>query len=136
MQRNPKTRLFLWKAGALVNFAMDLEEAYMSTRLSGPSTFFLPFNMGRGEGIDVGAGNPILEDEYSVHYIWDNILQKDSLLEIISKFMFIEISEKEDATGKLKKSETIIFPRYHQLDVLRKVLADVQEHGSSLNYLL
>ena len=92
--------------------------------------------MGRGEGIDVGAGNPVLEDEYSVHYIWDNILQKDSLLEIISKFMFIEISEKEDATGKLKKSETIIFPRYHQLDVLRKVLADVQEHGSSLNYLL
>lgn len=136
MQRNPKTRLFLWKAGALVNFAMDLEEAYMSTRLSGTSTFFLPFNMGRGEGIDVGAGNPILEDEYSVHYIWDNILQKDSLLEIISKFMFIEISEKEDANGKLKKSETIIFPRYHQLDVLRKVLADVQEHGSSLNYLL
>lgn len=135
-QRNPKDRLFRWKAGALVNFAMDLEQAYMCTRLCGNSTFFLPFNMGCGEGIQVGAGNPLLEDEYSVHYMWDNILQKDSLLEIFSKFMFIEVSEKEDANGKIKKNETVIFPRYHQLDVLRKVLADVKEHGSSLNYLL
>ena len=49
---------------------------------------------------------------------------------------WIEVSEKEDANGKVKKNETVIFPRYHQLDVLRKVLADVKEHGSSLNYLL
>lgn len=136
MQRNPKDRLFLWKAGSLVNFAMDLEQVYMCTKLSGSSTFFLPFNMGCGEGIQVGAGNPVLEDEYSVHYMWDDILQKDSLLEILGKFMFIEVSEKEDANGKVKKNETVIFPRYHQLDVLRKVLADVKEHGSSLNYLL
>lgn len=136
MQRNPKDRLFLWKVGSLVNFAMDLEQVYMCTRLSGSSTFFLPFNMGCGEGIQVGAGNPVLEDEYSVHYMWDDILQKDSLLEILGKFMFIEVSEKEDANGKVKKNETVIFPRYHQLDVLRKVLADVKEHGSSLNYLL
>lgn len=136
MQRNPKDRLFLWKAGSLVNFAMDLEQVYMCTKLSGSSTFFLPFNMGCGEGIQVGAGNPVLEDEYSVHYMWDDILQKDSLLEILGKFMFIEVSEKEDVNGKVKKNETVIFPRYHQLDVLRKVLADVKEHGSNLNYLL
>lgn len=134
--RNPKDRLFRWKAGALVNFAMDLEQVYMCTKLSGASTFFLPFNMGCGEGIQMGAGNPVLEDEYSVHYMWDNILKKDSLLEIFSKFMFIEVSEKEDAQGKIKKNETVIFPRYHQLDVLRKVLADVKENKSSLNYLL
>ena len=134
--RNPKDRLFRWKAGALVNFAMDLEQVYMCTKLSGASTFFLPFNMGCGEGIQVGAGNPVLEDEYSVHYMWDNILKKDSLLEIFSKFMFIEVSEKEDAQGKIKKNETVIFPRYHQLDVLRKVLADVKENKSNLNYLL
>lgn len=136
MERSPKDRLFLWKAGALVNFAMDLEQVYMCTRLSGSSTFFLPFNMGCGEGIQVGAGNPILKDNYSVHYMWDDILQKDSLLEILGKFMFIEVSEKEDASGKAKKNETVIFPRYHQLDVVRKLLADVEEHGSSLNYLL
>lgn len=136
MERSPKDRLFLWKAGALVNFAMDLEQVYMCTRLSGSSTFFLPFNMGCGEGIQVGAGNPILKDNYSVHYMWDDILQKDSLLEILGKFMFIEVSEKEDASGKVRKNETVIFPRYHQLDVVRKLLADVEEHGSSLNYLL
>ena len=134
--RNPKDRLFRWKAGALVNFAMDLEQVYMCTKLSGASTFFLPFNMGCGEGIQAGAGNPVREDEYSVHYMWDNILQKDSLLEIFSKFMFIEVSEKEDAQGKIKKNETVIFPRYHQLDVLRKILADVKKNKSSLNYLL
>lgn len=136
MERSPKDRLFLWKAGALVNFAMDLEQVYMCTKLSCSSTFFLPFNMGCGEGIQVGAGNPILKDNYSVHYMWDDILQKDSLLEILGKFMFIEVSEKEDASGKAKKNETVIFPRYHQLDVVRKLLADVEEHGSSLNYLL
>ena len=78
-ERSPETRLFRFKAGTLVNFAMDLEECYMTTKLDGEATFFLSFNMGRGEGIDVGAGNPILEDEYSVHYMWDNILQKDSI---------------------------------------------------------
>ena len=136
-QRNPKTRLFRFKAGTLVNFAMDLEVCYMTTRLENEATFFLPFNMGRGEGIDTGAGNPVLKDEYSVHYMWDNILQKDSLIEIITKFMFIEVSEKEDEkTGKKKIKETVIFPRYHQLDVVRKILVSVYENRSSLNYLL
>lgn len=136
-ERDTKTRLFRFKAGALVNFAMDLEEVYMTTKLDGAATFFLPFNMGNGEGINAGAGNPILKDEYSVHYMWDNILQKDSILEIITKFMFIEVKEKEDAsTGKTKTTETVIFPRYHQLDVLRKILDDVRINKTSLNYLL
>lgn len=86
-ERNPKTRLFRFKAGVLVSFAMDLEEVHMTTKLDGEATFFLPFNMGKGEGINTGAGNPVLKDEYSVHYMWDNILQKDSVLEIISKFI-------------------------------------------------
>lgn len=136
-QRSPKTRLFRFKAGALVNFAMDLEEVYMTTKLEGEATFFLPFNMGNGQGINAGAGNPIFEDEYSVHYMWDNILQKDSVLEIITKFMFIEVKEnKDETTGKVKTSESVIFPRYHQLDVLRKLLADVKVNHSSQNYLL
>lgn len=136
-ERDPKTRLFRWKSGVLVCFAMDVEEVYMTTKLDKESTFFLPFNQGKGEGIDTGAGNPILEDDYSVHYMWDNILQKDSVLEIISKFMFIEVKEKLDnVTQKVKRSETVIFPRYHQLDCIRKTLADVKENGSSLNYLI
>lgn len=136
-QRNPKTRLFRWKSGVLVSFAMDLEQVYMTTKLDGESTFFLPFNMGKGEGIDQGAGNPIYKDKYSVYYMWKDILSKDTLLQIISKFMFIEVKEKKDpVTDKIKRKETVIFPRYHQLDCVRKVLADVVDNGTSLNYLI
>ncbi len=136
-ERNPKTRLFRWKSGALVSFAMDLEEVYMTTKLEGESTFFLPFNMGKGDGIDQGAGNPIFEDKYSVYYMWEDVLSKDTLLEIISKYMFIEVKEKKDpVTGKPKRKETVIFPRYHQLDCVRKVLADVVGNGTSQNYLI
>lgn len=136
-QRNPKTRLFLFKAGCLVNFAMDLDEIYMTTRLSGKSTFFLPFNMGRGEGINAGKGNPTFEDKYSVSYMWEDILTKDTLLDLITKFIFIETKEETDElTGKKKIKETVIFPRYHQLDVIRKILSDVRSNKTSQNYLI
>lgn len=135
--RNPKTRLFLFKAGTLVNFAMDLEEVYMTTKLDGDATFFLPFNMGNGEGVTAGAGNPIFEDKYSVSYMWEDILKKDTVLDLISKFIFVETKEKVDElTGKTKRSENLIFPRYHQLDVIRKILADVKENGTAQNYLI
>lgn len=112
-ERNPKTRLFLFKAGALVNFAMDLEEVYMTTRLANEATFFLPFNMGDGSGVNAGAGNPAFEDKYSVSYMWEDILTKDTILDLISRFIFVEVKEDEDAqTGKLKRTETLIFPRY------------------------
>lgn len=125
--REPKTRLFLFKAGALVNFAMDLEQVYMTTKLDNDATFFLPFNMGCGEGVNAGAGNPLYEDKYSVSYMWEDVLTKNSILEIISKFMFVEVK---------KKDEAMIFPRFHQRDVLHKVLADVYENGSTQNYLI
>lgn len=135
--RNPKTRLFLFKAGALVNFAMDLEQVYMTTKLDKDSTFFLPFNMGNGKGINAGAGNPLFEDKYSVSYMWEDILTKDSILELISKFIFLETKEEVDEiTGKKKTKENIIFPRFHQRDVLHKVLGDVYENGSTQNYLI
>lgn len=135
--RNPKTRLFLFKAGSFVNFAMDLEQVYMTTKLDEESTFFLPFNMGNGEGIDAGAGNPLYDDKYSVSYMWEEILTKDSVLELISKFVFLEVKEETDeATGKKKVKENIIFPRYHQRDVLHKILEDVYVNGSSQNYLI
>lgn len=136
-KRDPKNRLFLFKAGCLVNFAMDLEEVYMTTKLAGESTFFLPFNMGRGEGINAGKGNPIFKDKYSVSYMWDDILTKDTVINLIDDFIFIE--EKEDideVTGKVRKRENIIFPRYHQLDVVRKILADLKINKTSQNYLI
>lgn len=136
-QRSPKTRLFLFKAGTLVNFAMDLEQVYMTTKLMGEDTFFLPFNMGNGEGVHAGAGNPLFEDKYSVSYMWENILRKDTILELISKFIFIEVKEKmKEETGKLEVKENLIFPRFHQLDVIRKLLSDVKENRTSNNYLI
>ena len=136
-ERSPKTRLFLFKAGCLVNFAMDLNEVYMTTKLDGQSTFFLPFNMGNGEGVNAGKGNPAYEDKYSVYYMWEDILKKDTVIDLINRFIFLEIKEKEDElTGKKKVKETLIFPRYHQLDVIRKVLADVKENKTSQNYLI
>ena len=136
-ERNPKSRLFLFKAGCLVNFAMDLEQIYMTTKLDGDSTFFLPFNRGNGEGVNAGAGNPLLVDKYSVSYIWEEVLTKDSVLELISKFIFIEVKEEVDEeTGKKKIKENIIFPRFHQRDVIHHVLDDLKVNGTSQNYLI
>ena len=136
-ERDPKNRIFLHKAGALVSFAMDLNEVYMTTKLNGTSTVFLPFNMGNGEGINAGAGNPIFEDQFSVYYMWDKILKKDMVIELIDKFIFVEVSEKEDSvTGKKTKKETVIFPRYHQLDCVKKVLDDVKVNKTTQNYLI
>ena len=136
-ERNPKNRLFIHKAGTLVNFAMDLNEVYMTTNLNGTSTVFLPFNMGNGEGINAGAGNPIFEDKFSVFYMWEKILKKDMILELIDKFIYIETIEKEDpVTGKKSKKENLIFPRYHQLDCVKKVLDDVKVNKTSQNYLI
>lgn len=136
-QRSPKTRLFLFKAGCLVNFAMDLQEVYMSTRLSGESTYFLPFNIGNGYGVDAGKGNPIFDDKYSVYYMWDDILQKDTVIDLISEFIFIDRKEETDeVTGKKTVKEKLIFPRYHQLDVIRKTVADVTDNRTSQNYLI
>lgn len=136
-ERSPKTRLFLFKAGTLVNFAMNLEEVYMTTQLAGDATFFLPFNMGNGHGVTAGAGNPAFEDKYSVSYMWEDILTKDTILDLISRFIFVAVNEKVDeSTGKVKRSESLIFPRYHQLDAIRKLLADVRENRTAQNYLI
>lgn len=92
---------------------------------------------GNGEGVRAGAGNPVYEDRYSVYYMWEDILKKDTLIEIISKFMFLETKDEEDElTGKIKHKETLIFPRYHQLDVIRKVLEDIRQNLTAQNYLI
>lgn len=135
--RDPKTRLFQKKAGCFVNFAMDLEEVYMTTELNKLETYFLPFNIGRGEGINTGKGNPIFKDRYSVSYMWEDILTKDTLYDLIGKFVFVEKSEKKDKlTGKKRTVEHPIFPRYHQLRTIRKVVDDLFINHTSQNYLI
>lgn len=135
--RSYNNRLFKFKAGCLVNFALDLEEVYMCSKLEGKDSFFLPFNRGQGEGINAGAGNPTPNDNYPTHYMWDQILQKDNLLELIGKFVFIDKQETiNEQTGKRKVKEILVFPRFHQLDAIQKILADVKDNHSDCNYLI
>jgi type I restriction enzyme R subunit len=83
----------------------------MTTKLDGEKTFFLPFNQGNGEGVNAGAGNAPCEDDYPVHYMWDDILTKDTILDLISKFIFIQTSEKEnEKTGKVGSRRALYFP--------------------------
>lgn len=118
----------------LVYFAVDLYEAWMTTQLKDGSTYFVPFNQGsNGAGVDGGAGNPVYLDGYATHYLWEEILQRDSLLDILHRFIS---HTKEKKKGQKKPEEKLLFPRYHQYDVVKKVLADVKANGAGKNYLI
>lgn len=118
----------------LVYFAVDLYEVWMTTQLKDGNTYFMPFNQGsNGAGIDGHAGNPIYHDGYATHYLWEEVLQRDSLMDILHRFVS-HVREKDEDTGKIK--EKLLFPRYHQYDVVRKVLTDVKQNGAGKNYLI
>ena len=135
--RDCKTRLLKFKAGCLAHFAMDLNEVYMCTNLKGKSSFFLPFNKGSGEGINSGKGNPHNPDGINVSYMWEDILKKDTVLYLIDKIIFLQKETKKNPdTGKRETKETLIFPRYHQFNAVRKIVADVAENHSDKNYLI
>ncbi|WP_040395882.1 type I restriction endonuclease subunit R [Cesiribacter andamanensis] len=135
-ERDARDPLFRFKERALVHFAVDPDEVYMTTRLEGNSTFFLPFN----RGFKNGAGNPPSNyDNYRTAYLWEQVLQKDSLLDIIARFLHLEVTEKEIAVPegiKTIKKEILIFPRYHQLDVVRSLVDSSREKGAGYNYLI
>ncbi|WP_461207610.1 type I restriction endonuclease subunit R [Clostridium sp. DL1XJH146] len=130
--RSSTNPLFRFKERAIVNFAMDTDEAYMTTKLNGEKTRFLPFNKGNNES----AGNPIVDGKLRTHYIWEEVLAKDSLLEILHKFTYIQKKEEKLDNGVTKIKETLIFPRYHQLDVVREVLHHAKNNGAGNRYLI
>lgn len=139
--RDPRCRCLKFNTRMVAFFAVDLESVYMTTKLEGAKTFFLPFNQGSaGAGNDGGAGNPANPDGYATSHLWEVALQKDSLLDIVNKFLHLEVKEETeiDARGNevKRKKERIIFPRYHQLDSVRKVIADVRANGTGKNYLV
>ena len=139
--RDPRCRCLKFNTRMVAFFAVDLENVYMTTKLEGAKTFFLPFNQGSaGAGNDGGAGNPANPDGYATSHLWEVALQKDSLLDIVNKFLHLEVKEETelDARGNevKRKKERIIFPRYHQLDSVRKVIADVRANGAGKNYLV
>lgn len=135
-ERDPKDPLFVFKQRCLVHFAVDTEQVWMTTKLAGDNTHFLPFNKGNNNG----AGNPPgVNETYRTGYFWRDILTKDSWLEILARFLHVEIKEIKIPTVNgvtYKTKETLIFPRYHQLDAVRKLIAHTKQHQAGHNYLI
>ena len=134
-ERDERDLLFAFKKRTLVNFAVDPDEVWMTTRLRGKETDFLPFNRGNNHG----AGNAPVEGNWKTHYLWDEVLEADSLLEILQRFMHLEVKEKQVKTDKgvrTVRKETMIFPRYHQLDAVRNLVVHAKGHGAGRNYLI
>lgn len=127
--------LLTFKRGALVHFAVSQYEVYMTTRLAGADTYFLPFNKGTTDG---GAGNDVPADEnsYATSYLWQEVLQPDAILNILARFMHLQVEEKEDWEGRKSLKETMIFPRYHQWDVVEKLIDAAKDEGPGNKYLI
>ena len=139
--RDPNAPLFLFQKRALVHFAIDPDEVYMTTRLQKNRTHFLPFNRGSNPGsVQCGAGNPQHPSGYRTGYFWQDILKRDSFLDILGHYIFIEKKEEKyfDAHGKpaTRIKETVVFPRYHQLDAVRSLIATARAEGAGNNYLI
>ena len=133
--RDPDEPIFRFKERALVHFAVDPDLAFMTTQLAGAQTYFLPFNKGDGNR----AGNPVAPNDYRTAYLWKDILRADSLLDILARFLHLQIEERKRITPKgvkVEKRETMIFPRFHQLDVVRSLVTHARSNGSGHNYLV
>ncbi|MBI4688537.1 MAG: type I restriction endonuclease subunit R [Nitrospirae bacterium] len=131
--RDPKELLFQFKKRALVHFTLDPDEVYLTTKLDSVNTRFLPFN----KGFKNGAGNPPAKDyaSYRSSYFWEEMLSVDSWLELIGRFMHLQ-KEEYLIDGKKYWKEAMLFPRYHQVDVVRKLTADTKANGPGRNYLI
>lgn len=122
--RDPREICFQFNKRILAYFCVDLNQAWMTTKLAGEHTYFLPFNQGsNGAGNDGGKGNPANPDGYPTDYLWKKVFQADSMMDIIQKFISLQ-------------GDRLIFPRYHQMDVVRKLISDVKTNGVGHNYLI
>ena len=132
--RDPRELIFEFKKRTLVHFAVDTDVVEMTTRLAKEATYFLPFNKGNNGG----AGNPVDVEglSYKTAYLWKEVLQKDSLLEIFAKFMHLQTEERITEEGRKVKKESLIFPRYHQLKAVRKMLHTALKDDVGSNYLI
>ena len=119
--RDPREPIFAFTKRTQVHFAVDTEEAHMTTRLAGLATHFLPFN----RGLEGGAGNQHdpAGRNYKTAYLWEEVLQRDSLLDMLARFLHLDVQEKVADDGKKVRKESLIFPRYHQLQAVRQMVA-------------
>ena len=139
--RDPRVVCFQFNKRILGFFAVDHTDVWMTTKLAGKETRFLPFNQGSdGAGRDGGRGNPPNPNGYPTAYLWEEVFRKDSMMDILQKFIHLQVTEERkllpDGREKVTKKERLIFPRYHQLDVVRKLIADVSKNGAGRNYLI
>lgn len=132
--RDPREQLFKFNERVAVYFAVDPDEVFMTTKLDKEKTYFLPFNKGNNGG----KGNPLAYgDNYRTHYLWDEILTPDSLLDILYRFVFVKKDAIKDSNGEtIGERQMLIFPRFHQLDAVRKLEANVNEKQVGQNYLI
>jgi len=132
--RNPKELVFSFNRRLLVYFAVDTFDAYMTTELKGEQTYFLPFNQGsNGAGNVGGSGNPENPNGYATSYLWENILQKDNLMKLLQRYISVQTIERTEIKNGVKskkKIKRIIFPRFHQFDVVEKIVADCLKNGA------
>ena len=129
--RDNKELLFTFKKRCLVHFAVDPDEVFMTSKIDAERTYWLPFN----KGCNRGKGNPQNPDGYKTAYLWEEILTKDSLLDILYRFVHLQVEEYE-FEGQTRKKEKLIFPRFHQLDAVRKITSDAKVNGAGKNYLI
>ena len=129
--RDPRLLLFQFKKRAVVHFAVDPNLVYMTTHLEGPSTFFLPFNRGR----DGGQGNPDHPSGFRSAYLWEEVWQRDSFLDILGRFVHL-LHEERLVAGKKVERELLVFPRFHQLEVVRNLETAARGDGPGHAYLV
>ena len=138
--RDPKEPLFQFNNRILAYFGVDLNEVVMTTRLAGEYTRFLPFNQGSNGAGNIGdGGNPANPDGYPTSYLWERVLRRDVLLALLQRYITLQVQVRAMMVGgqrSTKKWEEIIFPRYHQLDVVEKLIADTQQSKEGKSYLL
>ncbi len=136
-ERNPKETLLNF-GRCLAHFTMDKDEVFFTTRLNLDKTYFMPFNKGLPNG--QGAGNPMnAEGSYKTSYMWEQILQKDTVADIIMNYVCFDYDEaktQKKVPHIMKNAKKLIFPRYHQLDVVSKLVNDVAEMGVGKTYLI
>ena len=132
--RDPREPIFVFKRRTLVHFAVDTESVLMTTRLAGSSTRFLPFD----KGSDGGAGNPTDPHgrSYRTAYLWEEVLERGSLLDLLARFLHLQSEDKRDEQGRKAKAESLIFPRYHQLQAVRQLVDLARRDGVGHNALV
>ncbi|MHB8646873.1 MAG: type I restriction endonuclease subunit R [Thermomicrobiales bacterium] len=129
--RDASAPIFRFARRALVHFAVDPDEVWMTTRLAGKETRFLPFNRGDGGG----AGNAPNPDGYRTAYLWEEVWARDAWLDLLARFLHLERPATKGASAPLDAC-ALIFPRYHQWDAVRRLVADARRRGAGASYLV